>query len=1109
LKNYNKILVKLREFTKKYYVKQLVKGGLLFLTFGLLLWFLIVSLEYTLWLSQNWRLALFLFFVLVEGILLYRFILIPLFYLVKVKKGLFDKAAALLIGKHFSGIDDKFLNLLELSENDQKSELLLASIEQKSVELNNFTFVNAIDFKENWRYARYLVIPLILIGIIWLTGNIASFFGSYTRVVNYDLVYQQPAPFSFRVLNDKLVVLDNEPLTIEVEIVGDLQPENVFMVVDGGELLLQRRGGFFAHTFQAPVAEVDFYLTANGWDSRMYSIKSVSTPSLVDFKMKLKYPRYTELVPEVVSGTGNATIPEGTLVTWEIEGLHIDEVKMSLRDTVDIFKKENNSFSKHKKIYNDLTYGISTSNAHVRDFEKLGYRLNVVKDASPKINVEQILDSINPNQSFFIGDASDDYKIKELRVVCYSVDDKQDVQRLVLETPNTNVYQFYYTFPSGLVLKEGKNYSLFFEVVDNDGIRGGKITKSNVFDTFVLSDKQLKEKELEFQNSVLDNLSNTLKKFKEQQERLSNINDNQKEEGKLKFEEKNEIKDFLRKQEHQEKLMQKFTKQFIESLKKDDVSDETKKMLQERLERQELEARKNERLLKELKELSDKIDGQELKKRLEEMGKDQRNRTRNLEQILELTKRYYVTEKMSQLAGQLNKLSERQEVLSKMELGEQLDNKLQKGLNDDFNELSKELDTLRQDNEDLKKPLDLDVSKKDEQSVKRHQEDALEEINKHRENKESFEGEEIKNVGNRVSQKQKSAAQKMMEISNALQQCSSGRSSVAEDAEMLRQILDNLLMFSFKQESLFNGMENIDVEVSRFSKTIKDQKELRKLFEHVDDSLFALSLRRTELSEFVNEQITEVYYNIDKSLENIAENQVFRGASYQQYVINATNALAGFLADVLDNMQQSMKLGQGNGNDKGFQLPDIIKGQQSIQNKMNGQEPSGKDGEEKKGEDESGENGKGGSGNGVDEMGLNEIYEIYKEQQYLREQLEKQLSDMIEEEDRNLTKKLLRQMEDFQNDLLENGIIQRTQNKVNNIQHQLLKLENASFKQGKQKERESNTGVKNHTNSIITKPEALKKHKRDIEILNRQALPLRQNYREKVKSYFKNDRVPL
>ena len=65
---------------------------------------------------------------------------------------------------------------------------------------------------------------------------------------------------------------------------------------------------------------------------------------------------------------------------------------------------------------------------------------------------------------------------------------------------------------------------------------------------------------------------------------------------------------------------------------------------------------------------------------------------------------------------------------------------------------------------------------------------------------------------------------------------------------------------------------------------------------------------------------------------------------------------------------------------------------------------------------------------------MKELYEIYKEQEYLKQQLEKQLADMMKAGDKNLALKLIRQMEDFQNDLLENGITQRTKDKMNFIE---------------------------------------------------------------------------
>ena len=96
-------------------------------------------------------------------------------------------------------------------------------------------------------------------------------------------------------------------------------------------------------------------------------------------------------------------------------------------------------------------------------------------------------------------------------------------------------------------------------------------------------------------------------------------------------------------------------------------------------------------------------------------------------------------------------------------------------------------------------------------------------------------------------------------------------------------------------------------------------------------------------------------------------------------------------------------------------------------------------------------------------------------------------------------------MEDFQNDLLRNGVTQQTMNKMNNINREMLKLDNAALKQGKTKERESNNSNDLFQNPILTRPSILDNYRNDVEILNRQALPLQQNFQIRVKDYFKID----
>ncbi|WP_041633098.1 hypothetical protein [Maribacter sp. HTCC2170] len=1146
---YSNILEKLNLFTKKYYTKMLIKGLLLFVVLLAMLFFVVLGFEFVLWMNSVGRMVLLFVLILLGTYLLYRFIVIPLLFLSKVKNGISNKDASLLIGKHFPEVDDQLFNLLDLADNKNQSELLLASIEQRSEALNPVPFSRAIDYRENLKYVKYLLLPIGVFSLVWLTGNMGSFFNSYERVINYDIAYEPPAPFRFKLLSNDLDVLVDKSYTIRVSTIGDMRPDAVNIMVNGNELMMQNDNGTYSYSLSPPLSKMDFHFVSGKVESRIYTLNALKAPAILNFELLLNYPSYVKKENEILKSTGNAILPEGTNVTWKIVSENTSKVLLKEKDTVqDFLKSTENVFMFSKKIYSDYSYGITTSNENVDEYEKLDYKFTTIKDSYPSIRVEDVVDSVDLNLRYYVGESSDDYQLVNIRLVCYPEFDDENKQYVEISRPSSNFNQFYYTFPSGLDLEEDVPYSFYFEAIDNDAIHGGKSIKSQVFGTTLLNEDELRKMELQKQQSIIKNMDESVERFEEQQESLKEISQKQKEKEQLNYSDENQIKDFLRKQQNQEDLMQKFSKELRENLEKTTNNEELNSLLKERLERQELEARKNERLLEELDKIADKIDKEELAKRLEELANKQKNSKRNLEQLLELTKRYYVTEKAAQLADELKKLSKKQSLLSEQKLKEEISAQEQRELNVDFEELANELGELEKDNQDLKKPIDLEVNKKREESIKQDQQEALDAIKVNLKSDEPSDSQ-LKDKGAEIAkQKQKSAAQKIKEMGEELSESSAaggGESSMAEDADMLRQILDNLITFSFKQEGLFESLEASDLDISNFSSTIRKQSELRALFEHVDDSLFSLSLRRAELSEFVNEQITDVYYNIDKSLESIAENQMYQGISYQKYVLNASNNLADFLANILDNMQQSMQSGSGSGSgEPGFQLPDIIKGQGELKEKMDGMgeseggqpgegEGKGEKGKEgQKGQDgEKGENGSktggdtgkgegtsgrgedgksagnedGGKENGPSERELKEIYEIYKEQQLLRQELEQQLLNMINEGDRKLGEKLVKQMEDFENDLLENGVTQRTISKINNIEHEMLKLENATLKKGKKLERESNFNSEIFQNPILTKPSALENYRNEVEILNRQALPLRQNFQNRVKEYFKDN----
>ena len=300
--------------------------------------------------------------------------------------------------------------------------------------------------------------------------------------------------------------------------------------------------------------------------------------------------------------------------------------------------------------------------------------------------------------------------------------------------------------------------------------------------------------------------------------------------------------------------------------------------------------------------------------------------------------------------------------------------------------------------------------------------------------------------------KQKSAAKKMEQMSQSMSSSMQGgeMEQMEEDAKALRQILDNLLTFSFDEESLIKTTKETQSRSLQFNRILKKQQELKNQFKHIDDSLFAVSLRNPMISEIVLNEIGEIHYNLDKTLETLADNNIQKGASHQQYVLSSANKLADFLSNVQNQMQMQMS-GQGQGKPKpgkgqGMQLPDIIKKQEGLGEKMkDGMNPGDKEGQGKK-PGEKGKEGKEGQGaqEGEGENGsegnAGKVLQILKEQQQLREALQNELNKKGLS---GVGQSALDKMKEIEKQLINKGFKNETLQKMLNLKHELLKLEKA------------------------------------------------------------------
>ena len=201
----NILFDKLNGFISKYYKNKILKG-LIFLVATLLFFLLLFSvIEYFSRFNSSSRALLFWLYIVINSFIFIGFILIPMLSLFRLGKTLNYTDAAIIIGKFFPDIDDKILNILQLNElSDSDNGLISASIDQKTNNISVFSFRRVVNFKENKKHLKWVLIPLLFILIFIFSGNGQLITESSARIIDYNTEYTPTAAFGFIISNNNL-----------------------------------------------------------------------------------------------------------------------------------------------------------------------------------------------------------------------------------------------------------------------------------------------------------------------------------------------------------------------------------------------------------------------------------------------------------------------------------------------------------------------------------------------------------------------------------------------------------------------------------------------------------------------------------------------------------------------------------------------------------------------------------------------------------------------------------------------------------------------------------------------------------------------------------------
>ena len=677
------LIQKLDEFIRRYYKNQLIKGSLY--AGGILLsaFLTVVLLEYFGEFNSLIRAVLFFTFLGAVLIVLARYIALPLLKLNNIGERITYHQAASIIGSHFSSVQDKLLNVLQLQNNQGltgSDELLLAGIHQKINELRPVPFATAIDLKENRKYLRY-VGPVVAITFLMLILWPQIFRKSTERLVHYSTYYEKEMPFTLSILNPKLEALQTGDFVLQVSVKGEQLPGDLFIHMNGLEYKLEKSDKLnFSYTFSNLQNSFNFQLGAGGFLSKEYHLSVLPKPTLQQFNLQLIYPAYLHKPNEQLTNTGDLRIPQGTKVNWVFNTTNTEHIHLRFMDSLATTTKlSENQFGFARRFLNSNAYTIRTSNSLVLSSpDSVSYAISVIPDQFPVIDVNEQVDSLNPKNVYFSGHIQDDYGFSNLffAFTRYGTDTsgkpKVETGRWPVAFAKNNISQTYYYYfdAAQYTLSPGEKVEYYFEVLDNDGVNGPKSSKSRLMVFKAPTKDEINETTSRNNSEIKKDLEESISKARQLQKDINELSKKINDKKQPGYDEKKKLEDLLKKQQELQNKINEIkqeneqnNKQQSEFSQTDESIMEKQKQLEELFEN--VMTPEMKKLFDELNKMLDKMDKNQVQEKLEELKLSNKDIEKELDRNLEAFKQLEVQQKMQNAIEKLQELKDKQENLNK------------------------------------------------------------------------------------------------------------------------------------------------------------------------------------------------------------------------------------------------------------------------------------------------------------------------------------------------------------------------------------------------------------------------------------------------------------
>ena len=1147
--HYDLLIGKLDAFIRKYYVNGAIRGLLYSVGFVLLLFLVVSLLESQFYFSGLTRRVLWYGFLAGSVLAFGLWVVLPLSRFFRLGPVISHDRAAQIIGAHFSDVQDKLLNVLQLRRQaDQANNaLVLASIDQKSSEISPVPFRSAIDLTQNRRYLKYALPPLLVL-LVLLVAAPTLIRDSTTRLIRNDETFERPAPFRFVLPPDDLRVVQygSFPLTVRIE--GDVLPAEAYIEVDGYRYRLQKQNATtFTYEFNNVQSSVPFRFSAGEVGSQEYTLEVLPKPTIAGFTVNAAYPPYLGRKEEQLSNIGDLTVPAGTRLQWsfDTENTEYIDLRFASEDTIGRLHRDGrdlHSFTR-RALRNDR-YTLYIGNQQLPVADSVSFALNVIPDRYPQIAVESYRDSLDESLLFFVGDASDDYGIRGLDFVyrIQNANGEGEEVRTVVSGPagKRTEYDYVLDLKQDVSLQPGDQLTYYFEVRDNDAVNGSKRAKTGLMTFRMPTEAEMDERAEANDSEIKQQLQQALDDTRKLREETREVRERMLQEKEVDWKLKKEVEKLAQQQQQIKEQIQKAQEAFQENLDNQSQQDEQIRQKEEKLQEMFEKSVSDEmqQLMEEIQRLMEELNKDQTLERIEDMEMSDEEAEAELDRMLELFKQLEIEKEMQEAIEDLEALAEEQkELAEETEAGETPTDELQQKqeeLQKKFEDLQQKMEETGEKNEQLDRPMPLDQQEEKAEEVAEDMEAAREKIEEagqqspeeqtQGEEQEKPEGEqqpageqEPQEAGEQpeageqqpppqqsprqdAAKKQQDASQKMQQMAQQMQQSmeSMQQQQNSEDMAAIRQLLENIVDLSFDQEETMDQLNLTTVNTPRYVELVQQQFRINNDFELVRDSLQALAKRNFQIESFITEKVTDIRDNLGGTVDELEERRTPQAANLQQRAMTGLNDLALMLSESMEQMQQQMA-SQMQGQQQCQNPQDGKQGQQSGQPSSN----PGSDGQKNIAEGmremkEGLEKGQGGSSK--------EFAEMAARQAALRRALEEKQRERQQngEGKDGLLQELIEEMNAAEEDLVNKKLTNESLLRQQDILTKMLEHERAEREQKMDEQRQSETAEQQRRELPPSLEDYIRKRRAEVEQFRRVTPELKPYYQTLVDEYFRS-----